>query len=78
VPSRLTSRMLSIVLSRSKDLMHIIPPASSLDLFSIILDGEMLVWDPSIEKYCSFGNLKTAALGMFQDMPIAAAHGVAL
>jgi hypothetical protein len=30
---------------------------------SIILDGEMLVWDPSLEKYLAFGTLKTAALG---------------
>jgi hypothetical protein len=30
---------------------------------SIILDGEMLVWDPVLEKYLAFGTLKTAALG---------------
>lgn len=30
---------------------------------SIILDGEMLVWDPILEKYLAFGTLKTAALG---------------
>ncbi|KAG9008171.1 DNA ligase (ATP) [Tulasnella sp. JGI-2019a] len=28
----------------------------------VILDGEMVVWDPSLEKYCDFGVLKTAAL----------------
>ncbi|GAA5823391.1 hypothetical protein JCM3770_006850 [Rhodotorula araucariae] len=28
----------------------------------IILDGEMLVWDPNIGKYMAFGNLKTFAL----------------
>ena len=31
---------------------------------SVILDGEMLVWDPTLEKYLAFGTLKTAALGM--------------
>lgn len=30
---------------------------------SCILDGEMLVWDPLLEKYLAFGSLKTAALG---------------
>jgi DNA ligase-4 len=29
----------------------------------IILDGEMLVWDPISEKNLPFGTLKTAALG---------------
>ncbi|ORX34780.1 ATP dependent DNA ligase domain-domain-containing protein [Kockovaella imperatae] len=28
---------------------------------NIILDGEMLVWDPVLEKYLAFGTLKTAA-----------------
>ncbi|KAG8950113.1 DNA ligase (ATP) [Tulasnella sp. 424] len=28
----------------------------------VILDGEMVVWDPNLEKYCNFGYLKTAAL----------------
>ncbi|WWD08963.1 hypothetical protein V865_007078 [Kwoniella europaea PYCC6329] len=28
---------------------------------NIILDGEMLVWDPILEKYVAFGTLKTAA-----------------
>ncbi|BGP36353.1 DNA ligase (ATP) [Rhodotorula kratochvilovae] len=28
----------------------------------IILDGEMLVWDPNIGKYMAFGNLKTFAI----------------
>ena len=32
---------------------------------SIILDGEMLVWDPVSERNLPFGTLKTAALGMF-------------
>lgn len=31
--------------------------------YSIILDGEMLVWDPIVEKYLAFGTLKTAASG---------------
>ena len=30
---------------------------------SIILDGEMLVWDPVAERLLPFGTLKTAALG---------------
>jgi len=32
---------------------------------SVILDGEMLVWDPILEKYLAFGTLKTAAGGEF-------------
>lgn len=32
-------------------------------MFSIILDGEMLVWDPVTERLLPFGSLKTAALG---------------
>lgn len=32
-------------------------------IFSIILDGEMLVWDPVSERNLPFGTLKTAALG---------------
>jgi ATP-dependent DNA ligase len=32
-------------------------------MMSIILDGEMLVWDPQLDKYLAFGTLKTAALG---------------
>lgn len=31
--------------------------------FRIILDGEMLVWDPISERNLPFGTLKTAALG---------------
>ncbi|OCF31187.1 DNA ligase 4 [Kwoniella heveanensis BCC8398] len=31
------------------------------DVRNIILDGEMLVWDPILEKYLAFGTLKTAA-----------------
>ena len=34
-----------------------------LTLLSIILDGEMLVWDPAAERNLPFGTLKTAALG---------------
>lgn len=30
---------------------------------SVILDGEMMVWDPILEKYLAFGTLKTAAGG---------------
>jgi len=30
---------------------------------SCILDGEMLVYDPLLERYLAFGTLKTAALG---------------
>lgn len=30
---------------------------------SVILDGEMMVWDPALEKYLAFGTLKTAAGG---------------
>lgn len=33
------------------------------DLFSIILDGEMMVWDPVSQRNLPFGTLKTAALG---------------
>lgn len=29
---------------------------------SLVLDGEMLVWDPVLGKYMPFGNLKTFAL----------------
>lgn len=36
---------------------------SQLILDSIILDGEMLVWDPVSERNLPFGTLKTAALG---------------
>jgi DNA ligase-4 len=36
----------------------------------IILDGEMLVWDPISERNLPFGTLKTAALGE----PIRANH----
>ncbi|GAA6002791.1 hypothetical protein JCM10207_007683 [Rhodosporidiobolus poonsookiae] len=32
------------------------------DIEDIILDGEMLVWDPNLNKYMPFGNLKTFAL----------------
>jgi hypothetical protein len=33
-------------------------------MFSCILDGEMMVWDPMLDKYLAFGTLKTAATGM--------------
>ena len=36
---------------------------SLTDILSVILDGEMLVWDPILEKYLAFGTLKTAASG---------------
>jgi len=35
----------------------------SISSTSIILDGEMLVWDPVTERNLPFGTLKTAALG---------------
>ncbi|KAF8315325.1 ATP-dependent DNA ligase [Clavulina sp. PMI_390] len=31
-------------------------------LQDLVLDGEMMVWDPEVEKYLPFGNLKTSAL----------------
>ena len=34
-------------------------------LLSIILDGEMLVWDPVSGRNLPFGTLKSAALGGF-------------
>lgn len=36
---------------------------------SVILDGEMMVWDPALEKYLAFGSLKTAALGEYIPVP---------
>ena len=36
-------------------------------LFSAILDGEMMVWDPMLEKYLPFGTLKTSALGTYRN-----------
>ena len=33
-------------------------------VYRIILDGEMLVWDPVSERNLPFGTLKTAALGV--------------
>lgn len=38
---------------------------SDIDSPSIILDGEMLVWDPVSGRNLPFGTLKTAALGRF-------------
>jgi len=35
-----------------------------MNFLSCILDGEMLVWDPILEKYLGFGALKTAAIGV--------------
>ncbi len=32
---------------------------------SVVLDGEMLVWDPVSERNLPFGTLKTAALGSY-------------
>jgi ATP-dependent DNA ligase len=32
---------------------------------SLILDGEMLVYDPELDRYMPFGQLKTAALGEY-------------
>ncbi|KAM0753969.1 ATP-dependent DNA ligase [Meredithblackwellia eburnea MCA 4105] len=32
------------------------------DIESVVLDGEMMVWDPSLEKYIPFGTLKTFAM----------------
>jgi ATP-dependent DNA ligase len=37
---------------------------------SCILDGEMLVWDPLLQKYLAFGTLKTAALGKHKVLEI--------
>jgi DNA ligase-4 len=42
-----------------------------VDPTSCILDGEMLVYDPLLERYLAFGTLKTAALG--KPIPHAAA-----
>jgi hypothetical protein len=39
-----------------------------LSLFSMILDGEMLVWDPNLVKYMPFGNLKTFAIPTHKEM----------
>lgn len=37
--------------------------SSFIYLYRIILDGEMLVWDPVSERNLPFGTLKTAAIG---------------
>ncbi|OXC65372.1 DNA ligase 4 [Cryptococcus neoformans] len=34
---------------------------------NVILDGEMMVWDPVVERYLAFGTLKSAALDHFND-----------
>lgn len=36
----------------------------------LILDGEMLVYDPSLDRYLPFGNLKTAALGPSHNISV--------
>lgn len=38
------------------------------DVRNIILDGEMITWDPVIDKIVPFGSLKTAALNEKRDM----------
>lgn len=44
-------------------------PSFTIELCrSIILDGEMLVWDPVSERNLPFGTLKTAALGLFLEL----------
>lgn len=37
--------------------------SSFIYMYRIILDGEMLVWDPVSERNLPFGTLKTAAIG---------------
>ncbi|KAK4686832.1 DNA ligase 4, partial [Tremellales sp. Uapishka_1] len=37
------------------------------DVRNVILDGEMLVWDPILEKYLAFGTLKSAAGDKVKD-----------
>ena len=39
-------------------------------LLSVILDGEMLVWDPVSERNLPFGTLKTAALGKWDVITV--------
>ncbi|GJN92108.1 hypothetical protein Rhopal_005137-T1 [Rhodotorula paludigena] len=48
--------------SRSGSLTPFIQDCINPEVDQIVLDGEMLVWDPTIEKYMPFGNLKTFAL----------------
>ena len=43
---------------------------SILNAYRIILDGEMLVWDPVSERNLPFGTLKTAAGGEHDDQCI--------
>ncbi|GAA6013367.1 hypothetical protein JCM11491_006368 [Sporobolomyces phaffii] len=38
------------------------------DFDDLILDGEMLVWDPNLVKYMPFGNLKTFAIPGHKDI----------
>ncbi|GAA5908080.1 uncharacterized protein JCM6883_004110 [Sporobolomyces salmoneus] len=38
------------------------------DFEDLILDGEMLVWDPNLVKYMPFGNLKTFAIPGHREM----------
>ena len=68
-----TVLILERAVSRSSSLVHSTRmyeskssiPANPADERSIILDGEMLVWDPVLDKYLAFGTLKTAASGSF-------------
>jgi hypothetical protein len=55
VPSHATCVVLS--LKAAKSMLY-----SSLNLFRVILDGEMIAWDPITGTVIPFGNLKTAAL----------------
>lgn len=34
----------------------------------VILDGEMLVWEPHMQKYMAFGNLKSFAKNKVDDV----------
>lgn len=64
-PSRLTFMALSTPTWQSKFQVPENDDGMSDDfgMFRCILDGEMLVWDPLLEKYLAFGSLKSAALG---------------
>jgi len=59
----LISGTLFIHSSQSECKLQSVPQIKSFNCRSLILDGEMMVWDPEIEKYLPFGNLKTSALG---------------
>ncbi|GAA5922726.1 DNA ligase (ATP) DNL4 [Sporobolomyces koalae] len=47
--------------SRAGSLTPYIGDLISRDVQDVILDGEMLVWDPNLVKYMPFGNLKSFA-----------------